>query len=159
MSCKNTQCIYTSRWRRFPFFRKTDIKLSNFQIHFLMLLLVWTMRKLKYAIEQGYKSSSPYFKVTSRVKCEHPISKNDSSIRNQVLSEIVISFNSTVKYHTTTKSNTCHDSTAVMSCTKLASGNFTATWMTAERNCNRIWITKEKLFWNEARVSLSERRR
>ena len=49
---KYSMYIYISM-KEVPVFRKTDIKLSNFQIHFLMLLLVWTMRKLKYAIEQG----------------------------------------------------------------------------------------------------------
>ena len=56
-------------------------------------------------------------------------------------------------YYITTKFCTCHDSTAVMPCTKFHSDHFTATWMRAECNFHGIWITMEKLFVKLAPVS------
>ena len=51
-----------------------------------------------------------------------------------------------VMYHNTTKSCTCHESTAVVPCAKFHSNHFRITSMRLEWNFHRIWITMEKSF-------------
>ena len=54
--------------------------------------------------------------------------------------------NSILRYYIATKFCTCHDSTAVVPCAKFHGDHCTTTWMRAEWNFHRIWITMEKPF-------------
>ena len=61
--------------------------------------------------------------------------------------------NSIVGYHIATSICTCHDSTAVVPGTSCHSDHFTTTWMIAEWNLHRIWITMENHLWNESLIA------
>ena len=49
-------------------------------------------------------------------------------------------------YDIATKFFTCHDSTAVVPCTKFHSDHFIITWMRPENNFHRIWIPMENRY-------------
>ena len=69
---------------------------------------------------------------------------NDFCIVMQIRRKIGF-VNSVVGHNIATKFCTCHDSTAVVPCAKYHSDHFTTTWMRADWNFNRIWITMEKI--------------
>ena len=59
--------------------------------------------------------------------------------------QIWLSCNSIADYDIATPFHTCHDSAAVMPCTKFHSNHLNTTWMRAKWNFYRIWNTMENL--------------
>ena len=82
---------------------------------------------------------------------------NDFFARNLNLMEISPSCNSVAGHTIETNFCTCHDSTAVVPCTKFCSDRYVRIVVTVKRNCHRIWISMEKplVKWGPATVDIS----
>ena len=91
---------------------------------------------------RGFETKTSY-RLVNRGPGNH--FTNKFSHHNSNSMENLFSSDSTTGDHIATKFGTCHDSPAIVPCTKFCSDYCISTWMRAKWNFHHIWIVMEKL--------------